>query len=331
MPDAPAFRRPTINTPVPLDAWSDFWSTSRQGAIDLGADDPVAEALRRHWLEQVPWLMACNTVVDVGSGPAVLPRLLLGLRPAQLGLLPWVCIDRAHIASGTDVPATVRLLDGVDFGASAPPVGDALADGIVSNFGIEYVEPATLAVGFARWLAPGGRLHAIVHASGSIIDQVSASAADDIVWALDEVKLFDAARELLATMSALPTDPIDRMMHGVNERDAYNAAVNRLKQRMETRGEVSAPLMDMLNGLRALTGLALDGSSEQALAALAARRVALRGEIQRLHAMKRCALDAERLQALSQALATAGIAADPVTCVDCALGSVAWVVSGRRT
>ena len=291
----------------------------------------MAEALRRHWLEQLPWLAGCNTVVDIGSGPAVLPRLLLGLQPALLARLPWVCIDRAHIASGADVPATVRLLDGVDFGASTPPSGDALPEGMVSNFGIEYVEPAALAAGCSRWLAPGGRLHAIVHASGSIIDQVSASAADDIVWALDDVKLFDAARELLATMSALPTDPIDRMMHGVNERDAYNGAVNRLKQRMETRGAVSAPLMDMLNGLRALTGLALGGNGELAQGALTARHDALRGEVQRLQAMQRCALDAGRLQVLLLALSGAGIAADPVTRLDCALGSVAWVVTGRRT
>ena len=145
------------------------------------------------------------------------------------------------------------------------------------------------------------------------------------------MKLFDAARDLLAVMATLPTGPMDRMMHGVSERDAYNAAVNRLKQRMETRGAVSPPLMDMLSGLRALIGLALGGQCAQAQVALAARGHALRGEIQRLHAMQRCALDAERLQALLQALSVAGIAADPVARLDCALGGVAWVVSGRRT
>jgi hypothetical protein len=248
----------------------------------------------------------------------------------MLRRLPWVCIDQAHIADSADMPSTVRLLDGIDFGASAPPPGSALPEGMVSNFGIEYVEPVALATACARWLAPGGRLHALVHASGSIIDQVSASAADEIVWALDEVRLFDAARDLLAVMATLPTDAIDRMMHGVAERDAYNAAVNRLKQRMESRGAISAPLMDMLNGLRALTGLAMGGQGDQAQAALTARHHALRGELVRLKAMQRCAQDADRLQALLQTLSGAGIEPEPATQLDCALGTVAWIVSARR-
>jgi len=201
----------------------------------------------------------------------------------------------------------------------------------LSNFGIEYVDPAALATACARWLAPGGRLHALVHASGSIIDQVSGTAADDIAWALDDVGLFKAADALLAVMASLPSDPLDRMMHGVHERDAYNAAVNRLKQRMEARGAVSAPLMDMLNGLRGLTTLALGGQVQEARASLAARHDALRGEILRLRAMQRCALDEGRLQALLQALSVAGIAAEPPSRLACSLGSVAWVVAGRRS
>jgi hypothetical protein len=328
--DSKPLRRSTIDLSAQPEAWGQFWTTSRDGAIDLGADDPVANALRRHWQEQIPWLMHCNGVVDVGSGPAVLPRLLLALQPALLAKLQWICIDRARIERGTDVPATVRLMDDVDFGASSPPPGEPLPQGLVSNFGIEYLDTDALAGGCARWLAPGGRLHALVHASGSIIDRVSAAAADDIVWALDEVKLFDAVRVLLGVMATLPTDPIDRMMHGVGERDAYNRAVNQLKQRMETRRAVSAPLIDMLNSMGALSSLALRGNAEPAQRALASRHDALRGEVLRLQAMQRCALDDDRVLTLVQALGQEGITTESPSRLDCPLGNVAWVVSGRR-
>jgi hypothetical protein len=320
-----------IDTKMQIDAWSTFWQTAKQGAIDLQADDPVARALRTHWLEQVTWMSACNCIADVGSGPAVLPRLILDLQPALLERVKWLCIDQACVVVSDDLPDTVTLLDQLDFGAANLPDHCPVPDGLVSNFGIEYVKPAQLAEACARWLSRGGRFHAVVHATGSIIDQVSGEAGLDIGWALEDVRLLDAAQDLFAVMMTLPTDPIDRMMHGVGQRDAYNTAVNRVKQRMEDRRAVSAPLMDLLNGLRALATLALAGQAAEAQEVLKLRRVALQGELLRLQAMRDSALDDTLLEGLRRGLESVGLVLDPATSLDCVLGRVAWVVSGYRT
>ena len=70
----PAYRQMT--TTFDASAWTTLWAQTRHGAIDLSAGNPLSEALRTHWLAQIPWLAGCSRAADVGSGPAVLPLLL---------------------------------------------------------------------------------------------------------------------------------------------------------------------------------------------------------------------------------------------------------------
>jgi hypothetical protein len=327
-PSAPGFPETYIEPVTPTDAWSDYWRTSRTGAIDVRAADPVADALRQHWQAQAPWLAGCQVVADIGSGPAVLPRLLLGMQPRRLSHVQWVCLDQARVPAGPDIPSTVLLRDQEDFVTCAPAA--APVDALISSFGIEYVEAHAVAVSCARWLRTGGRLHAVVHASDSVIDRVSRNSAEDILWALDEVRLFEVAHDLFTAMACLPTDPIERMMHGVQARDGYNVAVNCIKQRMNLRGSVSPALMDMLNGIRALADTVMQGRLALARQSLAMRKDALLGEVRRLQAMQRCALDARGLQELGRDLGEAGFEGVAHSAIDCALGRVGWSLSAQR-
>ena len=320
---------PDLDSTTRPDAWTDFWRATRQGAIDLHANDPVATALRVHWQAQIHWLSQCANLVDVGSGPAILPRLLLSLAPIALAHLRWTCVDRAHVTGGADVPVNVKLRDGEDFCVTEP--GADLADALVSNFGIEYLAHEGAAAASARWLRRGGQFHAVIHAHGSIIDRVSTASIDDIAWALDEVSLFERARALFVAMAGAPVDPIERMMHGVDVRDAYNAAVNRVKQRMEDRGTVSPPLLNMLNGIRLLAGLAANGSLPQAEASLAAQRAGLQAEVCRLRTMQVSAHSEMSLNAFEQKLQAAGFEQLERAHLDCEFGAIAWVVTAKRS
>lgn len=309
--------------------WSDFWSQTRQGAIDLAATDPVATALREHWLAQMAWLAGCTNVADVGSGPAVLPRMLLKHAPDALAGLRWVCLDQAHVPHGPDIPPEVDLRTGEDFVSSSP--GELLVDALISNFGVEYVTDQTLlASACARWLPTAGRLHVVVHSKASVIDQASGESADDIIWALEDVRLFDIAGQLFTSIASVPHDPIARMMHGVEVRDVYNAAVNRLKTRMQDRGSRSPVLIDMLNAIRSLADLAARGQPAQAHNVLDQMAAAFRGEVSLHRAMQSSALDESRLDELESALGISGFGDILREPLGCELGPIAWVVSARR-
>ena len=318
----------TIETVSSRQAWSTYWQTSSGGAIDLRANDPVAESLRRHWGGQLPWLAKCQRVADVGSGPAVLAQLLYQMDAPGMAQLRWICIDHADLPEVPDLPPAIQLRGRVDFAREAADAEGV--DAVLGNFGLEYVDREALAAACTRWLRPGGRLHGVMHVTGSVIDRVSTEAAADIAWALDEVGLHRATRPLLEAMAVLPEDPIDRMMHGVDARDAYNLAVNHLKQRMEDRGAYSAALLDMLNATRHLMAIVQAGDLEAALQALDARTVAMVAEVGRLADMRRSALAPADLDALTAGLRTAGLVDVAVESIACALGSVAVAVTARK-
>lgn len=308
-------------------AWSQLWAQSPRGAIDLAAEDPVAQALRGHWQAQAGWLAACDEVVDVGSGPAVLPLHLLGSTGDALGRVRWRCLDRASFAAevGQALPGAIALEGGVDF-ADSVPAGPPAA-GLVSNFGLEYVRRDGVAAACRRWLAPAGRLSAVVHARGSVVDQVSQNSVDDLDLALRDARLFETSRELLSAMASLPSDPVERMMYGVDIRDAYNASVNALKERMQQRGAYSGVLVDMLNTVRDLAGWVRQGRLDEALAQLAQRRLDYAAERLRLADMQASAMDQAQVAGLAEQLRAAGFDEAGYAPLDCRLGRVAWLLS----
>lgn len=290
----------------------------------------MAQALRAHWIEQVPWLGACAVAADIGSGPAVLARMLANYRGADLAGLHWICIDSAHWPGAREAlqGARLTLRTGENFADALPPPGGV--DALLSNFGLEYVDQQAAAEACWAWLAGGARLHAVIHARGSVIDRAASANLADIGCALHEVRLFDRASAMLQALATAPADPVDRMMHAMDVRDAYNDAVNVLKARMQAAGSRSAPLVDMLQGITVLAARVREGHLGAALEALNARAAAYGAEHARLEAMRRAALDEAGLSALVEALSRAGLRQVQTRPLDSGLGQVAWAVVGRK-
>jgi hypothetical protein len=309
--------------------WEDYWARTSRGAIDIEAlDDPVAAALRAHWLEQASWLSNCGVVLDVGSGPAVLARMLGRVAATSLVQTTWLCMDRARLSPDA-LPAGVSLLGGVDFAASQP--SGSPVDAIVSNFGLEYVGADAIAPACARWLAPAGRLHAVVHTRDSIIDAASRQSVDDLRWVLVKAGLIERAEELLVAIGTLPSEPLDRMLHGVDQRDAYNRAVNEVKQRMEQRRAVSPVLLETLLAATQFIRRALQGDVSGARVGLAARRQAMTAECGRVQDMCAAACDILALHTLADRLRQAGFEHVSLARIDCPNGRVAAVLDAIRT
>lgn len=330
-PSAPSSKpSPAWRPCLKNDPWSALWTQSDRGAIDLESDDPVAETLRAHWARQLPWLAGCAVVADAGSGPAVLPRLLLGRHGPEVAGVHWICVDSAEWPAARDLPTGARLTmrTGQNFADALPPPGGV--DALLSNFGLEYVPRDACAEACWAWLAGGAHLHAVMHASGSIIDRAASTHLADIAFALREVQLFERAAAMLRALATAPADPMERMMHGVDVRDAYNAAVNALKARMEAAGARSAPLMDMLQGITALTGPVRAGHLEDALQTLSQRARDYASEIARLEAMRTAALDEAGAAEFVAAVSRAGLRDVRAERLDSAIGPVAWILSGRK-
>jgi hypothetical protein len=247
-----------------------------------------------------------------------------------MGKTHWVCIDQADWPGARETlpSAAITMRTAENFSDAMPPPGGVAA--VVSNFGLEYLPREGAVDAIWAWLASGARLHAVLHARGSVIDRVAMANLGDIAFAVQDAHLFERGAAMLDAMATAPADPVDRMMHAVEVRDAYNAAVNALKARMEAAGSRSAPLMDMLQGITGLVPLVRQGGADQALSRLRARASDYAAECRRLEAMRDAALDEAELTGLAQRLTATGLRDLSATALDSSIGRVAWVLSGRK-
>lgn len=308
-------------------AWATLWAQSRQGAIDLEAPDPVSSALRALWAEQIPWLAGCERAADVGSGPAVLPLALRRIAAGPLDALEWECVDAAALPA-LALPPQLHLRAATDFAESQPQRGSV--DALLSNFGLEYIDRTRVAQACARWLAPGGRLFAVVHHCDSLIDRTTRQSLADLQVALERWQLVARTGRVLEAMATLPADPALRRHHAPGLREAFNEAVDDLKQRMVERGERSAVWIDLLTALADLVRQAAAGEPEPARRRLAALDTGYAAETRRLQAMQAAALSVTDKGPFAAALQAAGLQTVDWRPVTCSAGAVALVLTAHR-
>jgi hypothetical protein len=310
-------------------AWSEHWQRTLVGSIDLHAEDPVASALREQWARHLHRLKACEQIVDVGSGPAILARLVERLGWSIQAPQAWWCLDQAQLGQAWQhaLPSGVRIREQTPFQLAQPEQGPV--DALVSNFGLEYLDLQALAQALPRWLKPQAQLRAVLHAKDSVIDAASTEHIADLQLALQELQLPQRAQALAQAMATAPLDSMARMMHGVEVRDAYNEAVDRLKQVMEARGRASAVLMDLLRGItNSLRDVGRIGAKEP-IQRIQSQASAYQAELSRLRQMQASALDEKKAQAWRDTLGAAvpGGRALTLSPVECHLGRVAWNLS----
>ncbi len=322
-----------VSASAPQDPWTPLWGQTVQSTWDLLGDNPVALALREHWEVQAAWISDRSQVVDIGSGPAVLARLLQAPAPSRDGATrrpQWTCVDQARIPA-----SSVRDLTGVDgkFGLpwEALPVPAVGADALVSNFGLEYVSRDHLVGTCASWLAAGGRLHAVLHARDSVIDQQSALGLADLDLILNELDFPKRVAALLEAKVTAPSDPMARMMHGIDVRDAFNEGVNRMKSRLEERAAREGALLEWLMLARDLVQSVTEATLGSALERLQVQRTAYDAERSRLSAMRSCALDQPGLEALGRDLALQGFELIQMGSLQASVGPVGWVLDALRS
>jgi len=320
------------DAPRSADPWTSLWQQTSRSAWDLRSEDAIAMVLREHWKAQAPWILDSDHVVDVGSGPAVLTRLLqsesargdVAKHPAQ-----WTCIDQAQIPASSVADLTsVTGTFGSRWEDLTSPESPAVA--LVSNFGLEYVSRQHLVRACASWLAPGGRLHAVLHARDSVIDAQSALGLADLHFVLDELDFPHRVAELLKAKVSAPSDPVDRMMHGMEVRDAFNQGVNGMKSKLEERGARQGALLEWLVLSRDLVQKVSEPTLQSMLERLQGLTAAYRAESGRLSAMRSSAMDRATLSALEAELLGQGFESIRWGVLEAHQEQVAWTLDAMR-
>lgn len=314
------------------DPWSQLWGQTVRPSWDLLGEDPVALALREHWEVQSAWMHHRSHIVDVGSGPAVLARLLQPLeqrRDGEPSAMQWTCVDQARIetSSLSDLPFVIGRF-GLPWEALQAP--DKGVNALVSNFGLEYVSRNNLVRTCAAWLAEGGRLHAVMHARDSVIDRQSAQGLADLDLILDELDFPGRVAALLEAKVSAPVDPVERLIHGVDTRDAFNGCVNHMKTQLEERVARQGALLEWLMLARDLVQAVSKVTLVASLERLQSLRAAYDAERARLREMRSCALEQSGLETLGRELASQGFESIQMGSLLASAGPVAWVLDATR-
>jgi 16S rRNA G527 N7-methylase RsmG len=328
----------------PQDAWNSHWQNTGEPAIDLFANNPVANCLRAFWLGRFESIRN-KRVLDIGAGSGALAALALELK---IPVGQWTCLDSAttsathwkHQRSDLYNP---RWLVG-HFEEFEPT---HKVDAFVSNFGIEYSNLNLASERCSLWANANALIALVLHAKDSIIDQQSIQSSEDLQFLLEQTDFKQATLRLIQVGASLPEDSTERMMHGVDERDDFNVQVNKLKAYMEASGRRSPVLIQSLQLATMTVGNLIQAqqrtpkpsvqnallAADTALQSFTAYIDSLMFEFRRLEQMRGAALDKNGAQALLDRLKHCGfekLRLEPIAITNQDLPSepllVAWTI-----
>lgn len=322
-----------------VNAWRSYWDSTGVPAIDLFADTPVADQLRHFWSPHLDRLRN-HRIIDIGAGSGALAGIALQLK-VQVG--QWICLDIAETASKhwprqkSDNYNPSWVAGSLEMTAPTAPMECA-----ISNFGVEYSDLAVAAEKTKAWLGSSTEIVWVIHAKDSLIDEQSAQTLQDLEFLRNQTNFISAARQLLKLAVDVPEDPTDRMMHGVDERDAYNREVNQLKSYMQAQGRRSPVLVQTLQFCNSAIAAQLQRKANE-LSDLSASPIdgffdSLETERNRLEQMRAASLDPVQLNALAESLSAAGFAQPQLGRIDMPIAVqgpmnrlIAWTLVSTRS
>lgn len=188
-------------------------------------------AIGDFWHEVAHSLPLNASLLDLATGNAPLPRLLLGQRPD----LRIDAIDAADIAPDWPIPAGAmppRIHPRTS--CEALPFADASFDLVSTQYGIEYSNLALSIAEIARVLQPNGRLAAIIHSADSRIAEVTRDELKHTRLILAPAAALDSIEAMIPLMAVAGTnegrqklnaDPAARIT-----RDNFNAAMSGVQE-----------------------------------------------------------------------------------------------------
>jgi SAM-dependent methyltransferase len=219
--------------------WTRHWSTGAAHSCAGSFGDTYGGALAQAWrLWHADTAPGCR-VLDVASGSAALPRLLLELRPDLA--MDVDAVDLAHTTPAwlgqRPAGSAVKLRFHTGVAAESLPFEDGSFDAVISQYGLEYADTGTALSEALRVLAPHGRIALVLHHAASRPVTLAAVEIAHIDWLLGEQGLVAAVRGMLAPMASAATLEGRARLAQDPTADAarrrFNAAQAELRQRAQ--------------------------------------------------------------------------------------------------
>lgn len=246
-------------------SWSRYWS---EGALHSCAGSFAGNydgEIGGFWRSVFAPLGRNDRVLDIATGNAPLPQLLLDARYSDPTSLPQIdAVDLAEVNPAwlaqriPPVRERVRVQGGI--AAEALPFADHCFDLIVSQYGLEYSDLSRSAAEVVRVRKPGGRIALVLHHHQSLPVRLGRAEVEHIDWLLAG-GLVDRARRLIPYLARLATPAgmasVQRDPEATRARTRFNDSMRALEQRAHTEG---AP--DLLLEMQAAVGQVLGAAAQ---------------------------------------------------------------------
>lgn len=312
--------------------WSRYWATGMAHSCGTSYDSTYGGAIGDFWRDAFAALAAGDRVLDLATGNAALPRLLLSLQPQAP--IEIDAVDIAQVAPDwplqLDPPQRQRLRIHSGVSAESLPFVDDRFALVVSQYGIEYADLSLAVPEALRVLAPGGRVRFLMHHALARPVVLAGHEIEHVDWLLQPGGLVDLAAAMIEPMvrattaegrASLASDASANQL-----RARFNAIQAALKLRLQT-----AACPDVLHEVRdwiaRMFVLAPTGGVAGCTQALDQIRSALADSRQRLLDLRRHALDETAVRQFCERLEHAGLrtTATPLSDQGHLLG---WAVCG---
>lgn len=309
--------------------WTRYWAAGHLHSCPTSFHGFYGPDIQAFWRGRCEGLAADDVVLDLGCGNGGLLRFIRSCMPA----------DRAATLVGVDAAAVLEaapgdgiLLHGKTRFASLP-VESGSVSLAVSQYGFEYGDEPGAWEELFRALRGRAGVTFIVHKRGSKLDAVAADESAIATAAVSESGLLAAGEALVPYLVQAATPAGRRELESnpqaAEARARYNAAVDVLANLAELlkHGQYARDILAATADVLAVAQTVAVAESVQRLGRL---RDQLRDHLGRIAELRRCALDADGVEAWRARLQGAGFSLPDTQVLREGSYEMGWIVEGRR-
>jgi len=275
-------------------------------------DSTYGGAIGDFWRSAFAAPAAGDRVLDLATGNAALPRLLLSFRPQSPIEIDAVDIAQVAPAWTLDLDPQQRQRLRIHCGVSAEslPFADDRFALVVSQYGIEYADLSLAIPEALRVLAPGGRIRFLMHHALARPVGLAGDEIEHIDWLLQPGGLVDLAATMIEPMVRATTAEGRAGLANDAGANQLRARFNEVQAALKSRLQIAAcpdVLHEARDWIARMFLLAPTGGVAACTQALDQIRGALVDSRQRLLDLRQHALDEAAVRRFCERLGQTGL------------------------